>query len=332
MPTVLVVPVALMENPAGPHATVLREAGFDVRYPSTLRFVGGQCNEEETIAELRGADAVIAGGAETYSRRVLEESNLRVVARSGVGYDRVDVAAATARRIAVTITPTANHEAVAELALALMFALAKRIVSGDQAVHRGQWPRVLPAPIRGRTIGLVGLGRIGRSMAVRCRALGMHVLAVETQPDRAFVEREQVELVGLPELLARSDYVSAHCPLTPETRGLFDRQAFARIKPGAFFINTARGPLVDEAALVEALESGRVRGAGLDVFVDEPPDPQAPLLRHPGVVASPHIAGADEESAIAMGVEAAQCIARLSRNEWPDGAGVNEQLRDGWSW
>lgn len=329
MPTVLITPEALREVP-GPYVRILRDAGFDVRYPQNPQFARGLCDERTTIAELNVADATIASG-EFYSPKVLSAlPKLRVIARCGVGYDRVDVPAATARGIPVTITPTANHESVAELTLALLFAVTKSIVVNDAEVRAGNWPRQLLRPIRGRTLGLLGLGRIGRSVAVRALGLGMKVVAHEKFPNQAFVDQHRIELVDFTQLLVRSDFVSIHSPLTAETQGLFNRQAFSQMKRGAILLNTARGKIVVETDLLEALRSGHLRGAGLDVFEEEPPSPDNPLFQLSNVVVSPHLAGTDELSLEAMGVEAAECIIKLFRNEWPDGAVVNAELRANW--
>jgi phosphoglycerate dehydrogenase-like enzyme len=281
---------------------------------------------------LQEAAAVIAGG-EVLTANVLSGSpQLRVVARAGVGYDRVDVPAATACGIPVTITPTSNHEAVAELALALLFAVTKSIVVNDRHVRSGNWPRKLLTPLRGHTFGVFGLGRIGRSTAVRAAALGMKVIATEKYPDPDFAREHGVRLVDFDTLLAESDYLSIHCPLTDETRGLFNKRVFDKMKRGSVLINTARGTLVCESDLLEALQSGQLAGAGLDVYEQEPPSVDNPLFQLDNIVASPHLAGTDQDSLVGMGVEAADCIIKLYRGVWPEGAVVNDELRDGWKW
>ena len=167
MPTVLITPPPL-HGATAPHVSILTEAGFEIRYPKNLRLSRGGCDEAETIEELRGVHATIAGG-EFYTERVLEElPDLRVIARAGVGFDRVDVAAATARRIPVTITPTANHDAVAEHAFALLLAVAKDVINNQDHVRCGEWAPLLTRPVRGMTLGIVGLGRVGRSVARAC--------------------------------------------------------------------------------------------------------------------------------------------------------------------
>ena len=331
MPTVLITPER-MRNTSGPHLDVLQQAGFEIRYPRDPLLARGRGTDEETIAELQGIHATLAS-TENYSQKVLSAlPDLKVIARTGVGYDRVDVPAATEHRVAVCITPNSNHEAVAELALALLFAVSKSMVLNDRRVRAGEWPREVLAPIRGRTLGVFGMGRIGKSTAVRAKALGMRVVATEKYPDLEFIQQHNIELFPFEEMLAVSDYISIHAPLNEDTRACFNRDTFAKMKPGSVLINTARGPLVCEADLYEALTSGHLAGAGLDVFEQEPPQSDHPLFQLENVVLSPHMAGADHTSAEAMGREAAECIVRLYNNEWPDGAVVNTELKEDWQW
>lgn len=332
MPTVLIAPEAFLHKPDAPYARTLTEAGFDIRYPKNPTFTRGLGPEEETIAELQDCVAIIAGG-EYFTPRVLDACpKLRVIARAGVGFDRVNVPAATERKIAVTITPTSNHEAVAELMLALLLGVTKSIALNDRTMRTGAWVQKLTAPIRGQTVGLIGLGRIGKSTAIRCAALGMRVIAHEQFPDREFVAKHGISLVDLDDLLAQSDFVSLHCPLNDATRGMCNAAFFAKMKPGSVFINTARGGLVVEADLIPALKSGHLFGAGLDVFEKEPIAPDNPLLKLDNVVLIPHLGGTDTRSSEDMGIECAHNIVKLSRNEWPDGAVVNAELKPSWKW
>ncbi len=331
MPSVMIFPEAYYKTDA-PYVQMFQDAGFEIRYPEDSTFTRGLHSEEETIEVIAGVDATVAGG-EYYTPKVIESlPQLKVIARAGVGFDRVDVESATSHQVAVTVTPTSNHESVAELTLALLFAVTKRIVVNDRAVRGGAWPTDLLMPIRGQTFGILGLGRIGRSTAVRARALGMDVLACENFPQQDFVQEQGIELVDFEQLLQRSDIVSIHCPLNDETRGMMNRDAFALMKDRAILLNTARGGVVAEADLVEALQEGIIHAAGLDVFEVEPTSAENPLFELDNVVVSPHKAGTDEKSSEGMGVEAADCIIKLSRGEWPEGAVVNDQLREGWSW
>ncbi len=332
MPTVLIVPEAMRDRPDHDYVPIFEKAGFTIRYPRNVQLARGKGGDTELMGELDGIDATIAGG-EPYTARVIDANpQLRVIARAGVGYDQVDVDAATKSRVPVTITPTSNHEAVAELALSLLFATTKSIVSNDKRVRAGEWPRGLLRPIRGGVFGLIGLGRIGRSTAVRAAALGTKVIAHESYPDSAFVAEHNIELVSLDELAARSDFVSVHCPLNDDTREMFNRDFFNKMKRDSIFINTARGQLVNEADLLSALTEGPLHAAGLDVLYQEPPAADNPLFQLDNVVLSPHLAGTDLLSLEGMGVEAAECIVKLHRNEWPAGAVVNDSLRDGWNW
>lgn len=332
-PKVLIVPEAMREQSTAPYTRLLLDAGLEVCYPANPQLARGLGGEAETIAELAGVQAVLAGGGEPYTERVFAQlPDLRVVARAGVGYDKIDVAAATRHGVVVTITPTANHEAVAEHALALLFAVAKNIVTNDHRTRQGGWRANLGRPIRGQTLGLVGLGRIGRSVARRALALGMTVIAYDVQPPSQFAREHNIRLVSFEELLAQSDVVSLHCPLTEQTRGLFSRDVFRKMKRGALFLNTARGGLVVERDLVEALTDGTLGGAGLDVFEVEPATADNPLFQLDNVVVSPHVASADTRAMDDMGIEAAQCIVRLFKNDWPEEAVVNRELCGKWRW
>ena len=329
MPTVFITTGPILDRPEF-YVDTLCEAGFEIRYVKNHRLQLGLCSNQETIDELRGAHVLFAG-VQRYSEQVLAGlPELRVIALRGVGIDCVDVAAATARGIAVAITPTANHEAVAEHALAFIFALAKSVVANHRLIRRGGWEQKPTGPIRGKTLGILGLGRIGRSLALRALALQMKVLATEKYPEQAFLQEHRIELVDLDTLLAHSDYLSLNCPLTEETRGLFHRGTLAKMKPGSVLINTARGALVVEADLAEALRCGPLRAAGLDVFEQEPTPSDNPLQKLDNVLLSPHIAGADELAIENVHVEAAQNVIRLYRGQWPEGAVINDELRERW--
>jgi glyoxylate reductase len=223
---------------------------------------------------------------------------LRAIATVSAGVDHIDLAAATARGIPVGHTPGALTETTADLAFALLLAAARRVVEADRFVRSGAWQQswrpdlLLGRDVHGATLGIVGLGGIGRAVARRARGFGMRVLAW-SRTRRPLGDLEgAVAWAALPELLAAADFVSVHVALAPETRGLLDAAALAGMKPGAVLVNTARGGIVDEAALAEALRTGRLSAAGLDVFQQEPLDPASPLLALPGVVLAPHIGSA----------------------------------------
>jgi phosphoglycerate dehydrogenase-like enzyme len=306
MPTVIITAESMYHTP-GTHISVLQAAGFEVVYPPSLPI----STEDETIAAVRGAVAVIAG-SEPYTQRVLAAlPELRIISRCGVGCDGIDFEAAARHRVPVTITPSGNCDAVAEHALAMVLALARSIVRNNRDAHQGPWLKKPLVPLRGKTLGLVGLGRIGRSVARRATGFRLNVLGCDPNVSPDVARDHGVELTDVQSLLARCDFVSLHLPLTPDTRGLFDRAAFAAMKPGAFLVNTSRGGLIVEADLVEALRSGHLAGAGLDVLIDEPPRPDNPLLALENVLLSPHVAANDHQAMEDMALGAAQNIVDL---------------------
>jgi D-3-phosphoglycerate dehydrogenase / 2-oxoglutarate reductase len=331
MPIAYITADQLMDRPA-PHIAILEAGGFEVRMSKNRFLINSSTSEAEIIDNLKEADAVLASG-ELYSANILQQlPKLRVVARIGVGYDRVDVAAATSLNKLVTITPNANHECVAEHTMALMFAAAKNVVQNNLNVHAGKWERHLTEPLRGKVFGILGLGRIGRSLAIRLKALGMQVLACEQYPQQAFVQQHGIELVSLNELFIRSDYLSLHCPVTAETEGIINEKTLAKMKSGSVLINTARGNLVVEKDLHAALVSGHIRCACLDVLEQEPPPQNHIFFNMPNVILAPHLGGLDKLSIQSMGNEAAFCCVELLAGRWPTGCVVNENLRANWKW
>lgn len=277
-------------------------------------------SRDELRVLLTGASGLIAG-AEPITREVLEEaSGLRVVSRNGVGYDAVDLEAAADLGVVVAYVPDAMVDAVADLALALLLSLARRIPELDRSMKDGRWERKIGSDVRNRTLGLVGTGRIGMATARRARAFGMRLVGSDPYPNPLFVEELGGEYVDLPELFETADYVSLHLPASAESRGLVGADLLGRMKPGAFLINTARGTLVDEEALLAALDSGRPAGAGLDVFAQEPtPEGSAGdrLRRHPAVIALPHVAAFTPVTAARMGLAAMDNLLTVLRGERP---------------
>ncbi len=327
MPSVLIGPY-LLRNAPGRFRDILTEAGFEPIDPQG----GPSLSREELLPYLPRIDAMIAGGERMTPELFAMAPRLRAIARTGVGYDLIDLPAAAGHRVAVTITPGTNQESVAEQTLALLLALARRIPSNDRLIHEGGWDRSLVTPIRGMTLGLIGMGRIGRAVALRARAFRMNLVAFDTVADAEFDREHGIRRLPLDELIACSDAVSLHLPLTESTRGMVNRDFLARMRPGSYLINTSRGGLVVEADLRDALISGHLAGAGLDVLNHEPPEPGNPLLGLPTVVISPHIAGTDLESMREMAEMAAATIVDLYHNRWPSDRVVNQELRDGWAW
>jgi phosphoglycerate dehydrogenase-like enzyme len=327
MPSVLICPYLLRRAP-GRFRDILTEAGFDPIDPDG----GPALSREELLPFLPRIDAMIAGGERMSPELFALAPRLRAIARTGVGYDLLDLAAAAEHRVAVTITPGTNQESVAEQTMALLLALARRIPSNDRLIHEGGWDRSLVTPVRGMTLGLVGMGRIGRAVAVRAKAFRMNLVAFDTVLDAEFDREWGIRRLPLDELLGCSDVVSLHLPLADSTRGMVNREFLRRMRPGSFLINTARGGLVVEADLREALISSHLAGAGLDVLNHEPPEPGNPLVGLPNVVLSPHIAGTDLESMREMAEMAAASIVELYHDRWPSGCVVNQELREGWAW
>ena len=251
-------------------------------------------SEERLIERIQEAEiAVNIRSSSKFTAKVFENcSRLRLVSVWGTGTDNIDLTAAARRGVTVTNTPGVSAFSVAEHALALMLAVARRIPVQDAAVRGGEWPRGQGVELRGKTLGIVGLGAIGRRFAELGRAIGMRVVAWTMHPDASL----GFELVELDELLRSSDVVSLHVRLSPQTVGMFGAREFGRMKHGAILVNTARGPIVDEAALLEALASKRIAGAGLDVFSVEPLPPGHPLTKLPNVVLTPHSAGITPEA------------------------------------
>jgi lactate dehydrogenase-like 2-hydroxyacid dehydrogenase len=259
--------------------------------------------DEELRRDVAGAVAVISTLTDRLDAAVLDAAgaSLRVVANVAVGYDNIDVAAARERGVVVTNTPGVLDGATADLTMGLVLTAARRIAEGDRFLRTGTpwvWgPRMLVGLdlSAGATLGVVGYGRIGRAVARRARAFDMRVLATPTRSELTAAERDAVEFCELPELLAESDVVTLHCPLTPQTHHLVDDAALARMRPTALLVNTARGGVVDTDALVRALTDGRLGGAALDVFEDEPRvDPR--LLALPQVVLTPHLGSAGDRT------------------------------------
>lgn len=313
----------------GPHFEILDTAGFKV-VPGdrSLNF----WDEDALIGELDGCVAVVAG-SEPYTPRVIEAlPELRVIARTGVGFDAIDLETCDARGVVVTTTPGVNHHSVAEHTIALLMGVARGFPDLDQRVRSGQWKRVPYPRVMGTTIGIVGLGRIGQAVATRAIGLGMVVLAHDPYANEQFAGEHGIELVSLDDLLSRSDYVSLHNPVTPETKGMMNAERFAKMKPGSVFINTARGALVDETALYEALKSGHLRGAGLDVFETEPLPTDSPLLEFSNVLLAGHVAGLDIESQRDTLIMAAETIRDLRDGKWPAECIQNPTLTSDWTW
>lgn len=274
-----------------------------------------------TSAELRdllpGCHGFIAG-LDTIDRAALAAADgLQVIARYGVGVEKVDLEAAREKGVRVTNTPGANSTSVAELTLGLLIALARQLPTAAQATRVGEWPRLAGMTLEGKIVGLLGFGSIGKQVARRLRAFDCTVVAFDPLADTVFAREHGVELLPQAEVVRRADFLSLHLPVLPDTRGLINTALLAQMKPGSFLINTARGELIDEAALLDALTSGHLSGAALDCFSAEPPGAANPLLALPQVIATPHMGAHTDGATSAMGWMALRDCLAVLRGEAP---------------
>jgi len=285
-------------------ADKISERGVELLKSSGLNVV---LTTKETIAaELADADALIVRSATRVTPDLLDKApRLRAVGRAGVGVDNIDLPEATKRGVLVMSTPGGNAVSVAEHTFALMLALARQVPKADAALREGRWEKSASGTeVRGKVLGLIGLGRIGGEVARRAEAFDMKVLAYDPYISEAAAKELQVELVSLERLLAESDFISLHTALSPATQNMINAQSIAKMKKTARIVNAARGELIDEGALAEALKAGKLGGAALDVFVEEPPK-NSPLIGLPNVIATPHIAGSTAEAQEEVGTQVA---------------------------
>lgn len=313
-----------LTEPIHPDGVALLTRGATVRYAAAH-------DEAGLAAALADADGLILRVKGRVTDSLLARApRLRVIARHGVGVDNVDVAAATRRRIPVCVTLAANTDAVAEHTFLLMLAVGKRLVAVNAAVRRGAWEDLrgeLYEGLSGRTLGIVGMGRVGRRVAELAAAFGMRRLGYDPALPPEEIQRRGAEPVELSALLRAADIVTLHAPLTPETRHLMNRETLNLMKPGAILVNTSRGGVIDDHALAEALRSGRLAGAGIDVMEPEPPGPDSPLLTLEQVLITPHIAAHTEDSMRRMAVTAAEQVLMALEGKRPTMA-VNPEIWD----
>src|SRR5574341_73464 len=284
---------------------IMRDAGLEVDVKVGLK-------PEELQAAIEAYEGLAVRSATKVTAKVLEKAaRLKVVGRAGVGVDNVDLPAATRRGVVVMNTPGGSSVTVAELTVAMMLALSRHIAQATASVKGGKWEKkkFQGRELFGKTLGVVGIGNIGSVVVDRCLAMKMKVVAYDPFISPEAAAKLGVELVGLDDLWARADVISLHVPLTEQTRNLVRAQTIAAMKPGALLVNCARGGLVDEKALAEALASGRLGGAALDVFEKEPPPPDHPLLKLDNFVCTPHLGASTEEAQAAVAVAVAQQIA-----------------------
>ena len=270
----------------------------------------------EAVAEI---DALVVRSATKVTRGVLEAApQLKVVGRAGIGVDNIDVAAATERGVVVMNTPLGNSTTTAELAIALLFSLARHIPRADRLAHAGTWKKkkgLMGTEVTGKTLGVIGFGRIGRLVAERALGVGMQVVAFDPYLDRDNDSPVAgAELVDLPELLGRADFITLHVPLTDSTRNMLSWEELKLVKPGARLINAARGGVVNEEAVLDALSDGRLKGAAFDVFAEEPPPSDHPLLLREDVIVTPHLGASSTEAQLRVALDVAEQIASFLKD------------------
>jgi len=279
-------------------------------------------DEGVLLSKADTTDAVVSRGFIRITRDFMQAARrLKVVAVHGAGFDHVDLEAARDHGVVVFNTPNALTDAVAELTVALIFALLRRIVTADRAVRAGEWSRkfsdLVGLELTGKTVGIVGLGRIGEAVARRMRCFNVNIIYSDVLEKRQLHDELNVKRVAFDELLSTSDIVTFHTPLTPETLNMVSDVEFGLMKKGIYLVNMARGKIIEEKALERALRSGKVAGAALDVFEEEPPRLDNPLLRFENVILTPHIGASTQEAMRRMSVQCAEGVLKVFRGETP---------------
>lgn len=288
---------------------LLEEAGFEVAYSRPTRSV----TEEELQQLIADADVYVPGANKVRAETIAKGARLKLIARFGVGYDAIDIQFAKAKGIPVTFTPDTLEPSVADMAFALLLSLSRRIPFFNRIVREGSWVPHLTSEVWSKTIGIIGTGRIGKEVAKRAKGFDMNIVAFDEFPNRTWADSIGAKYVPLEQLLSASDYVTLHLPLTEKTRRIVNASFLKQMKPAAYLINTSRGPLVDEQALYEALASGTIAGAGLDVFEKEPVSPDHPLLTLENVIVSAHVSSSTHESMRRMSLACAEEILRMNK-------------------
>lgn len=311
MPKVLVTARSFAKSPEA--KAVLTQAGYEIQFnPFDRPLV-----ENELIELIKGMDALVAGMDEV-TDKVMEAGlpTLKIIAKHGVGYNTIDVAAANRRGIPVTITPGANNKSVAELAMGLMLSVARHTATMDKIVRNGGWNRITGNELGGKTLGVVGMGSIGSEVAKRAAAFDMKIVAYDVYPRQDLVDQYGVSYLPLQEVITQADFLSLHAPSLPETVGMINRETLQQMKKNAILINTARGDLVVEEDLIAALTDGTIAGAGLDTFANEPVQDKR-LFNLDNVVMTPHAGANTHEAVTRMGVMAAEEVVRVLSGQAP---------------
>lgn len=313
----------MTQNPIQPSVLVcdpLGAAGIDLLRQHATVDVKTGLSEAELVEIVGDYSAMIVRSGTQVTAPVIDAGQkLQVIGRAGVGTDNIDIEAATRRGIIVVNAPTANTIAAAEQAITLMLALARRVPQADESVRQGRWERkkFVGVEVRNKVLGIVGLGRIGTEVAKRAQGLEMEIIAYDPYVSADHAARYDVQFMDLPALLQRADFITLHTPLTPDTRNVINDETLAMMKPTARLINCARGGLIDEAALLRALDGGSIAGAALDVFSQEPPPADHPLLHHPRVIVTPHLGGSTEEAQAGVALDIARQVITVLDGQLP---------------
>ncbi len=312
MTRVLLTTTSFQDTP-GAHHQLLEGAGFEiVRERGPL--------SEARMLELAGSFDAFLCGDDAITRAVIDKSlpRLKIISKYGIGVDKIDVKYATEKRIPVLFTPGVNHTTVAEHTFLLLLALEKNLLFATDSTRKGEWKRKTGHELLEKTIGIVGLGRIGKEVAIRAAAFGMKAIGFDVYWDEAFAAKYGVVRAStIDEVFAVSDYISLHTNLTPETRDMINAKSIAKMKKGVLILNCARGEIVHTADIVEALKSGQVGGYGADVLDVEPPPADHPLLRLPNVVITPHVASRTYESVVRQATASVKNLLLAARGEKP---------------
>ena len=312
MTRILLTTTSFQDTP-GAHHELLASTGFEVvreRGPLT----------EARMLELAGDFDAFLCGDDVISRQVLEKARprLQIISKYGIGVDKIDVKSATEFGIPVLFTPGVNHTTVAEHTFLLLLALEKNLLFAVDATRQGQWKRKTGHELLDKTIGIVGLGRIGKEVALRARAFGMKVVGYDVYWDETFAQQHEVKrAASLDEVFAAADYLSLHTNLTPETRDMISARNFPKMKQGVLILNCARGEIVNTADMVEALKSGQVGGYGTDVLDEEPPRPDHPLLKLPNCIVTPHVGSRTFESVVRQATTSVKNLILAAKGEKP---------------
>ncbi len=291
---------------------MLTERNYKIKRNNT----GRPYRKEEMLKLIRDVDGIIIG-IDELSTEIIEEANtLKVISKYGIGLDNIDINMATNKKIIVTNTPTANVDAVADLAFGLILSLARRIPEADKKTKSGKWEKIIGKSVWEKTLGVIGLGKIGRQVVKRAKGFEMNILAFDIVKDKKIVQKYGIKYVNLEKLLQKSDYITIHIPLDDATRNMISYEELEKMKKDAFLINTSRGGIVDEEALYNALRNNKLRGAALDVYNNEPPR-ESPLKELDNVIMTPHIGAYTEEAIENMSIQAAQNLIDVLEGKEP---------------